>query len=40
MDRNIGRLIDDLRTSGQLNNTLILFLSDNGALRGMGAVRF
>jgi arylsulfatase A-like enzyme len=31
MDRNIGRLIDDLRTSGQLNNTLILFLSDNGA---------
>jgi arylsulfatase A-like enzyme len=31
MDRNIGRIIADLRTSGQLDNTLILFLSDNGA---------
>lgn len=31
MDRNVGRLLADLRTSGQLENTLILFLSDNGA---------
>src|SRR5439155_14033463 len=31
MDRNIGRLADDLRTNGELDNTLILFLSDNGA---------
>ena len=31
MDRNIGRLVEDLRSSGQLENTLILFLSDNGA---------
>ncbi|HEY6169423.1 MAG TPA: arylsulfatase [Verrucomicrobiae bacterium] len=31
MDRNIGRLIADLRASGQLDNTLIFFLSDNGA---------
>jgi arylsulfatase len=31
MDRNIGRLIDELRASSQLNNTLVLFLSDNGA---------
>ena len=31
MDRNIGRLLADLRASGQLENTLILFLSDNGA---------
>jgi len=31
MDRNIGRLIAELRTSGQLDNTLLLFLSDNGA---------
>jgi arylsulfatase A-like enzyme len=31
MDRNIGRLLTDLRTSGQLDNTLIFFLSDNGA---------
>jgi arylsulfatase A-like enzyme len=31
MDRNIGRLLDDLRKSGQLDNTLVFFLSDNGA---------
>ncbi|PAW81339.1 MAG: arylsulfatase [Pedosphaera sp. Tous-C6FEB] len=31
MDRNIGRLLADLRASGQLENTLIIFLSDNGA---------
>jgi arylsulfatase len=31
MDRNIGRLIADLRASGQFDNTLIIFLSDNGA---------
>lgn len=31
MDRNIGRVVDDLRANGQLDKTLILFLSDNGA---------
>jgi arylsulfatase A-like enzyme len=31
MDRNIGRIVDDLKTQGELDNTLILFLSDNGA---------
>jgi arylsulfatase len=31
MDRNIGRLVADLRASGQLDNTLIFFMSDNGA---------
>ncbi len=31
MDRNIGRLIENVRQSGQIDNTLILFLSDNGA---------
>jgi arylsulfatase len=31
MDRNIGRIVEDLRTNGDLENTLILFLSDNGA---------
>lgn len=30
MDRNIGRLINQLRKQGELDNTLILFLSDNG----------
>ncbi|MFO0868680.1 MAG: arylsulfatase [Pirellulales bacterium] len=31
MDREIGRLVDQLRSQGSLDNTLILFLSDNGA---------
>ena len=31
MDRNIGRVIDHLKQTGQYNNTLIFFLSDNGA---------
>lgn len=31
MDRNIGRIVDDLRSNGDLENTLIIFLSDNGA---------
>jgi arylsulfatase len=31
MDRNIGRLLKKLEEQGKLDNTLILFLSDNGA---------
>ncbi|MCG3419499.1 arylsulfatase [Oceanobacillus jordanicus] len=31
MDQNIGRVIDDLKEKGELDNTLILFCSDNGA---------
>lgn len=31
MDREIGRVLDQLRAMNQLNNTLIFFLSDNGA---------
>jgi len=30
MDRGIGQLIQELRTQGQWQDTLILFLSDNG----------
>ena len=30
MDRNIGRILDVLRESGEINNTMIWFLSDNG----------
>jgi len=30
MDQAVGRVIEDLRKRGALNNTLILFLSDNG----------
>lgn len=31
MDREIGRVVDQLRAMNQLDNTVILFLSDNGA---------
>lgn len=31
MDANIGRVVDDLREKGELDNTYIFFLSDNGA---------
>ena len=31
MDRNIGRILTRLQEMGQKENTLVLFLSDNGA---------
>lgn len=31
LDHNVGRLLDYLRESGQYDNTLIVFMSDNGA---------
>ncbi len=31
MDQNIGRVVGHLRVSGDFDNTLIIFLSDNGA---------
>lgn len=31
MDRNVGRVLDQLRASGELDNTVIVFLADNGA---------
>jgi arylsulfatase len=31
LDQDVGRVVEDLRTNGQLDNTLVLFLSDNGA---------
>ena len=37
MDRNIGRLIDELERTGELDDTLILFLQDNGGCQeGVG----
>jgi len=31
MDQNIGRLIEELERRGELENTLFMFASDNGA---------
>ncbi len=31
MDWNIGRVVDYLRRQGELDNTFVLFMSDNGA---------
>ena len=31
VDQNIGRILNDLTKAGELENTLVLFLSDNGA---------
>ena len=31
VDKNIGRVVQDLRGNGELGNTMIIFLSDNGA---------
>ncbi|RZF60362.1 arylsulfatase [Sphingobacterium corticibacterium] len=31
LDQNVGKLIDQLKKSGELENTFIMFLSDNGA---------
>lgn len=38
MDRSIGRVVERLEQTGELRNTLLLFLSDNGAsAEGIGA---
>jgi arylsulfatase len=31
MDQNVGRVVESLRKHGELDNTLVFFLSDNGA---------
>jgi arylsulfatase A-like enzyme len=31
MDINIGKVLDELEKQGELDNTFIMFLSDNGA---------
>ena len=30
MDENIGRIVDDLDANGELDNTIVMFMSDNG----------
>ena len=34
LDDEIGKMIDELKASGQLSKTLIIFTSDNGWLMG------
>lgn len=36
MDQNIGKLVNHLKKTGQLDNTLLVFLSDNGACQEGG----
>lgn len=40
MDKNIGRIIKKLEEMNELDNTLIMFLSDNGACAEEGALGF
>lgn len=40
MDENIGRILKKLREMNQLDNTLIIFLSDNGGSAETGALGF
>lgn len=41
LDRNIGRLVDELRSKNALDNTVIVFFSDNGGYRwSKGAVNY
>lgn len=36
MDDSIGRMMEHLKARGELNNTLVVFSSDNGAWTGQG----
>ncbi|MGJ1263670.1 sulfatase-like hydrolase/transferase [Sphingobacterium spiritivorum] len=37
MDDGIGRIVEELKKTGQLENTLLIFLNDNGAATNNGA---
>jgi arylsulfatase A-like enzyme len=36
IDQNVGRLLDYLATTGELDNTIVIFTADNGASREVG----
>jgi arylsulfatase B len=37
VDRGVGKIVDELKSTGAFNNTLIIFLSDNGGKESLGA---
>lgn len=40
LDQNVGRVMRDIEAAGELDNTLIVFLSDNGACHETGPLGF
>ncbi len=38
VDQNVGRLMDTLRATGELDNTLVMFLSDNGSAAHLNGI--
>ncbi|MEM6504117.1 MAG: sulfatase-like hydrolase/transferase [Planctomycetota bacterium] len=40
VDQGIGKIVEDLKTNGELDNTIILFVSDNGACYEWGPYGF
>ena len=40
VDRGVGKLANALKSNGQLDNTLIVFLSDNGGKLSLGATNY